>query len=228
MKIRPLLIAALLGLNASPTLAVPLTVEFLDFANGSRSDALHGVREIRVHAGQFSFAVAPGSYWDDELRGFCIDVTENLRTSGQHSYTLVEWGSGSRLDAEQRSLIAQLYDTRADALGDATSDAAFQLGLWEILYDGNGSLSTTAGNFSTGDFGGAAALAQAWLAGLQQGVDYVSNRFELMTLEPAGRNQALVTARPRVQVPEPSGLLLIAFAFPAAALALRLRRNRGS
>lgn len=209
--------------------ALPITVEYTGFANGSKTGDIYGVRNVRVQAGEFTFNVKSGDYWDDPLRGFCIDVGQNLVTSGEVAYNLVHFGDSSRINSQQISLLGQLYDSHAASLGSALHDAAFQLSIWEIMYDYTGSLSLTSGgtqNFWSSSFDGARALAQTWLGGLQTGIGYSSSQYDFYVLEPLNptRNQTILVARP-IPVPEPGTIALVALGLLATAFVLGRRRQ---
>lgn len=232
MKRKSLLLIAL-GLTAvwaAGVSAAPVTLKYAGFENGSRSGGIYGARNVRAAAGQFSFDVVDdgGVYWDSTLNAFCIDVSQNLVTGQTAIYDLVSAGSSSALDTEQVSLIGQLFDSEADSLGTATNDAAFQLALWEIVYDfDTGALDLLADNFYADAFSGARALAQGWLSGLTANLNYVSSKYELYTLSPISpaANQTLLTWRP-VSVPEPAPLSLLGAGLLLIGAAVRRRNSR--
>jgi hypothetical protein len=225
-----LLLAAAYVFCVSTAAAAPITVAFDGFANGSESGSLYGVRNVGAAAGRFDFNVLSDPddvYWDDRLLAFCIDVTTNLITSGSVQYDVVP--AASYLNASKLSLISQLYDSRGSLLGTQNNglarDAAFQLALWEIIYDFNGPLSLTSGSFLSSSFDGARELAQTWLGGLNTALAYTSSQYEFFVLDPNApeRNQTLLTAR-AIAVPEPNELSLLG----AGMLVIGLLRRRRS
>jgi hypothetical protein len=214
--------------------ATPITVKFNGFVNGYRVGSISGVRNVSgVAAGEFDFNVSDngGVYWDDELKAFCIDVNDDLVTGTSVMYDLVAAGPSGALSSEQLSLISQLYDGHAGALGNATNDAAFQLALWEILYDSGGPLELqNDGNFSASTFNTSRDLAQVWLDGLVANANYQSSKYELYVLgaDYPEVNQTLITAH---SVPEPGtlsllGVGLIAFGITRRRLARRAASAR--
>lgn len=198
---------------ASTAHAVPtIGVDYLQFENGSRRGTI--TPGGGVLAGQFRFDVKDrgGVFWDDTLNAFCIDVTTRLDL-GHVTYAFESASESSYLDTDGRqlSLISQLYDKAASKLGAAKEDAAFQLALWEIIYDFHGPLSLTGGTFSATQFDGARGVAQSWLDLLTVGADYASSRYEFFVLDPRCEdctkdNQTLLTAR---RVPEAGAVGLL-------------------
>lgn len=203
--------------------AAPITVQFTGFTNGSSTGSIYGQRNVAVNAGEFSFDVLSdpaGLYWDDTLNAFCIDVTRNLITSGPVSYVIDD--ASSRFSASQLSLLGQLHDYHAASITNGTTSAAFQLAVWEILYD-PASLSLSNGGFHSNAFGSARQTAQEWLNGLSaDALGYVSS-YEFFVLNPHAPqpNQALLVSR---QVPEPGMLVMLSTALFGLAL---LRRRVG-
>ncbi len=193
-----------------------------------------------VDAGEFKLAVAPDVFGSSTLDAFCIDVNHWLVTpSAYYDIRPIASVSGDRL-----SLIGQLYDEGAGSLGDGLHDpsdsAAFQLALWEIMFEGDGSVgsSATASNFnffSNGDFmarqfpSGTLDLANSWLHGLDlSGTPSGAYQFyEMVPSDSSGNltpnsNQRLLVAR---KVPEPGTLALLGAGVFAFGFVRRRREN---
>ncbi len=225
-----------MGMWALGAAATPIEVEFTGFANGSKSGTIYGERNANVAAGQFDFDVTDdgGLYWDDTLQAFCIDVKTNLITNGEVTYDLVTATSSSRVSALQLSLIGSLYDQRANLLCNAGNDAAFQLALWEIMYNPS-TLKLGTGSFYASTFGGSRTLAQEWLDNLVKSGTYTSTGYEFYVLESpnyvSGRNkgkdmnQSLLLAR-AVPVPEPGTMALLGAGLLVGGLVRRRRQMR--
>jgi PEP-CTERM motif-containing protein len=218
-------LASLWALSASAT---PISVAFQGFSNGSQNGSISGVRDAGVAAGQFEFNVVSGVFWDTTLDAFCIDVTTNLITGGSASYDLLAANTSTRLNNNQRSLIASLYDQHGSQITSATNSAAFQLALWEIVYDSATSLALGNGSFSGSGFGSSLTTAQSWLGGLNTSGTYSSSNYDFFVLEAPnndnGRdiNQSLLLVKP-TSVPEPGTLALLSAGLIACGLARRRR-----
>jgi hypothetical protein len=161
---------------------------------------------------------------------------------------LFDWlGTGTFNDASIASLtlngtrLARLtaFVTHADALVDtAEKSAAAQLGVWEILYETDGSYDVTSGSFSAaggnlvgGDYN-ALTLANSWLGKVADRSWGLSPTQGLALLVPGPGNQpqAYVTASDRPQnvdapaaVPEPATWGMMIFGFGGVGAVIRRR-----
>ena len=122
--------------------------------------------------------------------------------------------------------LGQLFTlAHASALSDADHSAAFQLAIWELVYDGTNH-DLTSGGFSVSDGdAGARAIAQGWLASLGPNSPDTWN----LTLLTSASHQDFVTfGKPFGfnRVPEPAPLALLATAMLAMIVVRRRREHR--
>ena len=103
------------------------------------------------------------------------------------------------------------------ATASAMNSAAFQLAVWEILYDDD--LSLFSGSFHTNRTGNATdALAETWLEGLGGFADKGD-----IILYTSGDHQDFIGRRPSSDVPEPGPVELIGIGLVAMLASARRR-----
>jgi len=161
------------GFFTTTAQATPITIDvhYNGMENGSEniSASLLG-RSNTVMAGMISFShsnpSAPLPFnFDGDLLAFCIEFSQMLNTSQTMQYTITaahQWFSALQADA-----ITRLYTGFGSQTGTARNDAAFQLALWELVYDFNGTdftgLSLASGNFKANRQSTSVTLANSWL-----------------------------------------------------------------
>lgn len=219
MKLRNLLSAALATsalMFASIAAAAPTTVN-LTF-NGAVSDPVTGnitwtgdpvVAPRSAQAAKLGFTVTAINDGDiaapfsvgDKLEAFCVELGIQV---GSGLYTL-HHGSTFFADLGKPSAasdLGKLFRNYYSLTGtDRVLSAAFQLAVWEIVYD-SPMLDILAGNFiANGTFSGARAIADGWLASLSD-PGLKGMKFYVL----ASENRQDIAFIP---VPEPGMLLLI-------------------
>jgi hypothetical protein len=217
--------------------AAPVELEYQGFVSGSKNGTIFGPEvgaQRSVAAGQFLFDVKDDPFnvlSETELQAFCIDVTEWLVTGQDVTYEFVAAESSGYLSDNVLANIAWLYDNKSANLGSALNDAAFQLSVWEAVYD-DSPLSlldgTNGGSFWSNSFSGAQSIAESGLADLtaaSPSASYTSSMYDFFVLLPSHPvdNQALIVARP---IPEPSVIALLGLGFAVFGFSRTRRAGR--
>lgn len=179
---------------------------------------------------------------DEFFRFFCIDLFQTAAT-GPFSYagSLFSNTALARLYdvAYPNKAVGDFYNSGQTSFGDFTSNilsSAFQLAVWEIIYETNGTYGLTgsgSGSFKSNAGANAAGSnaekavyqANAWLAQINSGAGSAAG-WTLYKFE-NGNRQDFVAATyvPGGTVPEPGVLSLLAFGFGAIASARRRREG---
>ncbi len=122
-----------------------------------------------------SYAGLGGAYTSGtEFVSFCVELTQYVNYNGSYTYTVVEVGGvpspggsgvGNGMGTSKADQLRELWTIARDQVQDSLTAAAFQLAIWEVVYDDDTSLST--GSFqakkrNTGDL--IPATAQNWLS----------------------------------------------------------------
>ncbi|MCC6916260.1 PEP-CTERM sorting domain-containing protein [Nitrosomonas sp.] len=232
------LTAAIASLGfASASWAVNIELNYQGFVNGSKSGNITTPLNGGVGAGEFKFNVLSGGggEWNNSLQAFCIDINHWLVTGRNVTYDIAP----ANLTGLQLSQVSWLFDNHFNDLGTNKNDAAFQLTLWEIFFEGDNLRNLSDGTFkATTDFDGARALADTWLTGSngKPGIasipnNYVSDTWEFYKLTPVSpmNNQALLTWREKPRDPrevsEPGTLLLLSLGLGAVFFCTRRYSN---
>jgi hypothetical protein len=153
---------------------------------------------------------------------WCIELTQTFSFGGH--YTNYTPSSASN------TLLSKLFtEAFASSVTDAKHSAAFQLAIWEIVYD-SGDLHLDAGTFKVlNNYGhpDTIALAQSYLDGLSTALASYT-----LTYLSSPNHQDFVTAStvpvpPTHPVPEPATAALLAAAFFCTAAVRRVRGKQG-
>lgn len=173
-------------------------------------------------AGAFS-----GTFDSNAITWWCVDLAKHVTVPGgpYSGYTLAPFQSPPLAfsSARQLDLDRLFVNDFGSALTNAQDSAAFQLAIWDILFDNDANLSTYGGVGQFGVSSGSAAtiaIAQGWVNTLGTGTP----NFGLDQLT-SRTNQDFILPGPHGFVPEPSALALLGAGLVVMTLAMRRRKN---
>ncbi len=208
-----LVVAAIGGANSVS--AAQITVTGWAYPNGESvkiqssnpSQTLNGV-------GAGGFATTDGT---SNFVSWCVDILQNTYFGQSvNDYTLVS--AATLFDAARATALGQLATQYLGSVTNPTTSAAFQLAVWEIVYEtGTNPFSLAGGNFRAFNNAGAIAQANTWLGGLSGTSTYSTNVLK------SGSRQDLLTFTP---VPEPSMLALFGIGLAGLGLAKRKQAKK--
>lgn len=171
-------------------------------------------RSFESPVGPFNFVVlsdTSGTGLGPTFRSFCGDFFQDVALGNNYTFTPVAFSDLPDVagNATKMSKIQELYDRYYDVATDAENGAAFQLALWEILYDPtNTDLSN--GNFTAGGPGNPSAIgvAQNWLNIIgDSSIPDPAQKYTLTgLLSPTAQDQIVPAAAP---IPAPAGVVLL-------------------
>jgi|AZIC01.1.fsa_nt_gi hypothetical protein len=235
--------AAAALLVAGTASATSLSLKYLGAASGYQTLAIlespvtpvTGATPTSVFAGAFKMRDTTANSAFGDFVAWSLDISHWLGTSGNYPYesTTTPFSNSYGLDAAQQARVQGFFDANYESGLETKKNqsAGFQMGLWEVLYDDDYSLTNNDTNMNH-EFRGAAGNSNAATA-FGYALDYLTNasgygagprRWNLMFLESKSihARQNLVTVSP---VPVPAaGLLLFA---GLAGLGMVVRRRKG-
>jgi hypothetical protein len=187
---------------------------FNGFAVGSAAVTLVSPVSEGTSAGEFSFT---NVMTNEELFTFCIDVNKFIQW-GPTTYTRSSLADDPIFNPMQKTRIDELFTSAFGLIGsDGNKAAAFQLALWELVYDTPVSGPTT---FSTGNFR-ATSSAVGGAAALLDGLGSATGGWALTTWRSGtGQDQISVT-----QVSEPGTFPMLFAALGALGFMMRRKSN---
>lgn len=167
--------------------------------------------------GTFNYTVVSSTdpRFSGTFQSFCADYFQPVTTGQTYSYTpvaisaLPDVGTDPTKLARIQGLYNRFYKTATT--GNADQGGAFQLALWEILYDGTGTLNLNSGNFTATGLNGSAnaTIAQSWLNTLDDpNAPPPANSYQLVGLFNKDFQDQILPFSSPASVPAPAALVL--------------------
>jgi len=171
------------------------------------------------------------------FRFFCIDLYQPA-TGAVTDYVASQYNSNSAMQklfdvAYPNESLGDFFDGTSKTSFGAFStigtysaieySTAFQLAVWELVYENSGSsFSLDDGKLTDATTGNAHKIANDWLSQVNNYTGSTSQNWQLYSFQ-SGTNQDFVAAR---YVPEPGTLLLAGLGLAGLAMTSRRRRNQ--
>lgn len=167
---------------------------------------------------------------------FCVELNQGFPTPSS-TYTVD--ALGAKVNAATATAITKLYGNHYDSAWNSTSfggsaaSTAFQIALWELVYDGPGS-TLGSGNFRyNGSTTSASTLAASWLAGLaSESTAAFTTKFgsqQLVWLSNGSKqDQLTLKDSPQGAVPAPPSIVLAGLALVSGLSGRALRRRKAA
>jgi hypothetical protein len=207
---------AALGLGSAAKADVVATFTGTAPFTTASTNAFGGVID-GMPVGTFNYTVVSSTdpRFSGSFQSFCADYFQPVTTGDTYTYTPVAISALPDVGTDPTKLarIQELYDRYYNSATNSNGDqaGAFQLALWELLYDGTGALDIGSGNFIASALNGStnAAIAQSWLNSLDDpNLPAPVDNFQLVGLFNANNQDQIVPFNAPSPVPAPAALVL--------------------
>jgi PEP-CTERM motif len=226
------IVSAVLAIGAASAQAD--TVSLPDFAYGSLTVTANVSGVTRNAAGAFGAADEPAGAFSTSVNGgpsflsYCIDLTQPaaLRGAPDSSYTRVAGSSYTFENPAAASSLSKLFTFAGSLVNSAATSAAFQLAVWEIIYESPSnaySMTTGRASFGTQDVrdAGTVTLAGNWLNALSS-----TPATSPISILASTNSQDLVYGGATAPIPEPSTYALMIAGLAGVGFVARRRAKK--
>ncbi len=210
-------LGTLLAVSAAASQAAAVTLTGWTFGAGQQVNT--STPSYAGRAGGFSGSLSDAGAFDTvSFQTYCVELTESFSFGAAPMLGYAVVAGADYFGAARAELVGRLVsyvNAHPSAVDDSAESASMQLALWNLVYDGDASLS--AGPFV--DLSGYAAYATSLLDAAQS---FGASVVDVYALRKVGSQDFLLTAvRPpdgstSNGVPEPGSLALVGFALAAA------------
>lgn len=183
------------------------TVKITGFLGGRSA----GVDLDTPRNGNFSAGEFTGLWNGNSFSAMCVDVNHDLSFGTTYTNYTAMTPAAYGFTATQVGLFNRLYtDYYATSHTNGVNAAAFQIAVWEITYDGNGTLNLGANTFTLGSGGNATAksTAASWLSSLTP-LASSAWTFTVLDSRVTGGQSATQDLLVAIPVPEPETYALL-------------------
>lgn len=222
---------ALVGLFAAAPQARAETINLTLTNNGNSVTYKDNGKTTTVNGGPFHWTQSTplNTNYATAVTTYCIDLDQTVSKGGTYTYdvkTDLKQAPTIGNDTVKIGAITELFDRYYNmSLTSAANAAAFQLALWELVYDGGASKSLAAGRIQ-----GSNSLTSSMLGSLGSGT-YTNHDlagYHLVGLVSGSKQDQIMVVKdptpPTGAVPAPPGVVLAGIGFGSLLLG-RLRRK---
>lgn len=214
MKTSLTAIVAVVGLAAGVANAGTITAKFTSDLSKTVNITASGVYNGDVKTVAFHWTrtdnVAPGvdNTVPNHFDSYCVDLAQTVKANTNFTFNVVPL-SDAGYSSSQVMLLSRLWSTYKSGINTTNESAAFQLAVWEIVYDTG--LNLTKGLFKVNNSTTITNLAQSYVNAVNSS-SYRGGLASLSVLRSDTHQDQITEVCPPVPTPGAAGLAMLGFA----------------